>query len=155
MSELDRFGNPISDPSDPGTPGFGTPGSSRARLEIAEGRRVFAPGDTLEGTASWHLDAPPEWVEVRVYWRTEGKGDQDVDVVARERWEAPGADARHPFRFRLPDGPYSFSGHLITLYWGVELVAEPEEALASVDLTLSPTGGEIRLGSAEADPTGP
>lgn len=147
MTERDRFGNPIL----PDPPGFGA-GGSWARLEIAGGRRVFAPGDELEGRASWHLEEEPEWVEVRLYWRTEGKGDQDVDVVAEERWETPGRDSGdRPFRFELPAGPYSFSGTLITLYWGVELVAEPGGALDTVDLTVTPTGGEIRLGSAEPD----
>lgn len=150
MSELDRFGNPITPGTPPGS--GGGDGGSWARLDVAEGRRVFAPGDTLEGDASWHLEEEPEWVGVRLYWRTEGKGDQDVDVVARERWEAPGADAgSRAFRFELPEGPYSFSGKLITLYWGLELVAEPGGALFHVDLTVSPTGGEIRLGSAEPD----
>lgn len=148
MTERDRFGNPIL----PDPPSGFDGGGSWGRIEVEGGRRVFAPGQALEGSVSWHLDEEPQWVEVRLYWRTEGKGDQDVDVVGRERWESPGRDAdERPVRFALPAGPYSFSGNLITLYWGVELVAEPGGALASLDLTVSPTGGEIRLGSAEGE----
>lgn len=132
--------------------------SGWGRLEIAGGRHVFAPGDEVTGTATWHLAEPPASVEVRLYWQTQGKGDQDVDVVARETaggdsregsFHNLGSDGALPFRFRLPEGPYSFSGKLISLLWGVELVAEPGGALGHVEIVVSPIGAEIRIGKPE------
>lgn len=129
----------------------------RGEIEIAEGRRVFAPGDEIAGTVTWQLPAPPEAAELRLHWRTEGKGTQDVEVVARESFDGPGDRDRRPFRFRLPEGPYSFSGKLISLVWGLELVTDPhrgsEEMLVLVEITVSPTGAELRLGSPD-DATG-
>jgi len=134
------------------------PVSGWGRLEIDGGRRVFAPGDEVTGTATWHLPEAPESVEVRLYWETRGKGDQDVDVVARQTaggdmregsFRSLGSDGDLPFRFRLPEGPYSFSGKLISLLWGVELVAEPGGALGQVEIVVSPLGAEIRIGKPE------
>jgi hypothetical protein len=46
----------------------------------------------------------------------------------------------------LPLAPYSFSGKLISLIWGLELVLEPSQETARFEFTLSPTGEEIMLG---------
>jgi hypothetical protein len=122
-----------------------------SRLEIAteEGRSGFHPGEELRGTASWSLDAPPTKVELRLFWRTEGKGSQDVGVVETLSFDDAGPEERREFRFRLPPGPYSFSGKLISLIWALELVAEPGADAGRQDITLSPTGREILLSSAE------
>lgn len=133
--------------------------SGWGRLEIDGGQRVFAPGDEVAGKASWHLEEAPESVEVRLYWETQGKGDRDVDVVASEStgggeregsFQRLAGDGELPFRFRLPEGPYSFSGKLISLLWGVELVAEPGGALGQVEIVVSPIGAEIHLGKPDA-----
>jgi len=118
---------------------------AQGEIEIEAGRRVFAPGDEVTGTVHWRLDEAPESVSLRLFWQTQGRGDSDVDVVEEKVVETPGADDRRPFRFRLPEGPYTFSGQLISLLWGLELVAEPAGALAHVEITVSPTGGEVVL----------
>lgn len=119
--------------------------AAEGSIAIEDGRRVFAPGDELTGTVAWRLPDDAERVDLRLHWRTEGKGTQDVEVVAEESWEAPGPRAERPYRFRFPPGPWSFSGTLISLVWGLELVAEPAGRLALLEITVSPTGGEIRL----------
>lgn len=116
-----------------------------AEVVIDEGRRVFAPGDQVAGRVSWHLEEDPEEVSLRLLWRTEGRGSQDVEVVGREEFGAPGLRDQRSFSFRLPAGPYSFSGSLISLIWGLELVAEPQGALVGVDFTVSHGAGEVRL----------
>lgn len=118
---------------------------AQGEIEIEAGRRVFAPGDELAGTVHWRLGEAPVGVSLRLFWQTQGRGDSDVDVVEEESFEAPGTDDRRPFRFRLPEGPYTFSGQLISLVWGLELVAEPAGALAHVEILVSPTGGEVVL----------
>lgn len=119
------------------------------RLELDGGRRAFRPGEEIAGTASWFLDRDPDAVHVRLFWYTQGKGDQDLSVVEEIAAEAPGATGRLPFRFRLPPGPYSFSGKLISLLWAVEVVADPRGEAAREEIVAGPGAAEVRI-SAEA-----
>lgn len=131
------------------------PGLGSVRVELEEGRTAYEPGEEVAGTVSWELpaDKPPEHaptraptrVEVRLAWYTLGRGDRDTEIVASQTLEAPGVSDRRSFRFRLPDGPYSFSGKLISLVWTVEAVLEPGSRAGRVDLVVSPTGREILL----------
>jgi hypothetical protein len=114
-------------------------------VDTVDGRLSFLPGEMVEGVASWHLDAPPESVELRLFWYTEGKGDQDVQVVETVPFGQPEADDRRSFRVRLPREPYSFSGKLISLTWALEVVAEPGSRAGRLALVVSPTGREILL----------
>lgn len=115
------------------------------QVDTADGRAAFLPGETVEGVASWHFDAAPERVELRLFWYTEGKGDQDVQIVETVPFGQPGADDRRAFRVRLPAGPYSFSGKLISLSWALEVVAEPASRAGRLPLVISPAGREILL----------
>ena len=118
---------------------------SRLELELADGKTRFHPGETVEGVAFWDLDGPPTSVEVRLFWRTRGRGIVDVEVIESFPEKSNGARDRRPFRFVLPSGPYSVSGSLVSIGWGIEVVAEPSGDSASVDITVSPTGEEIQL----------
>jgi hypothetical protein len=114
-------------------------------VETNHGTTSFRPGDTVDGTVRWQLAAPPAKIELRLFWYTEGRGDQDVGVIETVPFENPGAVDQRSFRVRLPEGPYSFSGKLITLAWGLEAVAQPGDRTGRISITLSPTGEEIRL----------
>jgi hypothetical protein len=118
---------------------------TRLQLELADGKTKYRPGETVEGVAFWELDAPPKSVEIRLYWRTQGKGMVDVEVVESLPQSSHGPRDRRPFRFLLPPGPYSVSGTLVSIVWGVEVVAEPSGESASAEITVSPTGEEIHL----------
>jgi hypothetical protein len=123
--------------------------SGRIAVVLAGDRAAFRPGEAVAGAADWRLEAAPERVEVRLFWYTQGKGTQDVGIVDRQTFERPGQEASQGFRFRLPEGPYSFSGKLISLAWAVEVVAEAaggEGEVARREIVVSPTGGEILLG---------
>jgi hypothetical protein len=124
------------------------------RIETRDGVTAFLPGETVEGTVGWHFDAPARSVELRLLWYTEGKGDQDVGVVESVPLANPGTDEVRPFRLRLPAGPYSFSGRLISLVWALEAVAEPGARAERLPITVSPTRRELLL-SAGADVAGP
>jgi hypothetical protein len=113
------------------------------RLEI--GKNQWRPGETLEGTVSWELTGAPGAVEVRLSWETQGKGTQDTKIVQRVRFDNPALSDRKPFRIELPEGPYSFSGKLVSLAWSVEAVGESGGKSGRVELTISPTGSEILL----------
>ena len=114
-------------------------------LEIAGGKTRFLPGDGLEGVVRWEFAKAPGAVEVRLFWRTQGKGTEDLKIVQRARFERPAPNARQAFRVTIPPDPYSFSGKLVSLVWGVEAVAEPGGKSNCVKLTVSPTGDEILL----------
>jgi hypothetical protein len=144
------------------TPGAGpeqgteqSPEQGPVRVELEDGRTAYRPGEEVTGTVSWELpgdkspeDAPtraPTRVEVRLAWYTRGRGDRDTEIVASQVFEAPGVSDRRSFRFRLPDGPYSFSGKLISLVWTAEAVLEPGSRPGRADLVVSPTGKEVLL----------
>jgi len=118
---------------------------SSINLELADGKTRYRPGEWVEGVAFWSLSAAPESIEVRIYWRTQGKGTQDLELVRNVKFAQIGLEDRRPFRLQLPAAPYSFSGKLITLAWGVEVVGEPAGESANIDITVSPTGEEVRL----------
>lgn len=120
------------------------------RIETRDGVNAFLPGETVEGTVGWHFDVPAKSVELRLLWYTEGKGDQDVTVVESLPLPNPGRDEVRPFQIRLPAGPFSFSGRLISLVWALEAVAEPGSRAERLPITVSPTRQEILLSSGVA-----
>jgi hypothetical protein len=122
---------------------------SGLHLTLADEKTKYRPGETLEGVAFWELAARPAAIEVHLYWRTQGKGTADLQVVHTERFDGVAAQDRRPFRIPLPPGPYSVSGILVSLVWGVELVTEPKGEAANVEIVISPTGEEIRLQQVE------
>lgn len=121
-------------------------------IEIQDGANAFLPGEAVEGTVSWQLDRPAQTAELRLLWYTQGKGDQDVGVVSTVPFSNPGLQDRRSFRVSLPDGPFSFSGKLISLAWALELVIEPGSRASRTEITVSPTRMEILL---PQGPTGP
>jgi hypothetical protein len=118
-------------------------------LAVAERRRAFAPGEVIEGTASWRLDTPPQRAEVRLFWYTSGKGTRDVGVAQTVAFAAPAAADDQRFKVMAPHGPPSFSGRLVTLQWALELVVEPGELAERVELVIAPEGREIHLHPAD------
>ena len=114
-------------------------------IDLAGTRRVFAPGDEIRGETTWRLDSAPESLELRLFWYTEGKGDQDVAIAAREVVTSPGREGNREFELAVPAGPLTFSGKLISLVWALELVALPSGPTERVEIVVSTTGYEIRI----------
>ena len=115
-------------------------------IALHEDKATFAPGQTVQGTIRWSLQTNPEHLDFSLFWYTAGKGTRDVGVVETARFDNPGACGSKEFAFPLPDGPYSFSGKLISLIWALELTCKPGSETARREITLSPTGREIVLG---------
>lgn len=124
-------------------------------LELTNGTG-YRPGDDLTGTVSWDGFDPPDRGTIELSWTTQGKGDTDTEVVATVDIPAlkrPGESAREPLEARderefsipLPDAPYSFSGSLISVTWTLRARIEPGEHERSIEVTISPTGAELRL----------
>lgn len=115
------------------------------RIKTDRSESWFKPGSSLDGEGSWHLDADAEAVEIRLFWFTQGKGTQDVVVVDREVIDRPEPSGHRRFRFDVPNGPYCFSGRLITVKWALELVVLPGDETERVDLLVGPRPIEISV----------
>ncbi|MFH1730529.1 MAG: hypothetical protein ABIF82_02620 [Planctomycetota bacterium] len=122
---------------------------STLKIGTYENKTNYRPGEEVAGRALWILDEPPKAVEVRLFWYTEGKGTQDVELIDSVRFDAPLPRDQKDFRFTLPAEPYSFSGKLISLIWALELVALPSDETERLPITVSPAGCEILLHQGE------
>ncbi len=114
-------------------------------IRTREDKTDFLPGEELAGEVSWQCDSGPGSVELRLFWRTEGKGTRDVEVAETMSFNVPGRQDRRDFRFQLPDSPYSFSGKLISVVWALELVLLPSGETERLEIVISPTRSEIAL----------
>jgi hypothetical protein len=114
-------------------------------IQTCDQKTAFSPRESVAGDISWQLDTPPKSAELRLLWRTSGRGVSDVCVVETVNFENPQATESRPFAFTLPEGPYSFSGALITLRWALELSVDPGNQVACVDLIVAPEGTPVKL----------
>ncbi len=120
-------------------------------IVLEQNRTVFRPGDVVAGTARWQLEDQAKEAELRLLWYTQGKGDEDASLVDTMTFTQPSLSDQRSFRLTLPNGPYSFSGSLISLTWALELSTRPGHNCERTEITVSPTGHEILL---EAVPDG-
>lgn len=106
----------------------------------------YRPGETISGSVSWpQLTEEIDGLEIRLLWYTEGKGSQDIEVVAVEKSEAPRSAGSIRFQFVAPTRPFSFSGKLISLAWTLEVVLLPTGEGFREPIVLSGDGREIQL----------
>ena len=91
----------------------------------------------------WPDDA--EAIEIRLFWYTEGKGTRDVGVEGTERVDRPDRNGHRDFSFTAPEGPYSFSGKLISLMWSIELVVLKVGKTERLDIGIGPRPIEVTL----------
>ena len=82
-------------------------------------------------------------LELRIFWFTRGRGDEEASIQHRIAIEPQHSVSE--FSWQLPATPYSFAGQLITLAWAVELVDKKENSLDLVPFLLSPSGEELQL----------
>lgn len=117
-------------------------------LELNQDPATLVPGQRIEGKFSWNLQKPPQTAFVRLFWYTEGRGDQDVGIVAEHDVHTPSASHSATFQFDLPDSPCSFNGQLISLKWAIELVINKGKEVERIDLQVSPWVEVVTLGKA-------
>jgi hypothetical protein len=125
-----------------------------ATLDISLDRSpaAYRPGERLDGRARWDNADGIRTATVRLFWTTSGKGTTDTSVVAEQALATPNPRDERTFSFTLPASPPGFSGSLITLTWGVELVLDPGESAVHREFILGPDAIEIRLPKVVADP---
>lgn len=97
------------------------------RIRLAGDRRVFYPGESLEGEYRFETTSFIELraIELAVLWHTFGKGDEDMSVhyFDRREMEAGAFDPRrpHPFVTLLPASPLSYEGQIVKIRWCVRV----------------------------------
>ncbi|MGE0269427.1 MAG: hypothetical protein AB7S78_13335 [Candidatus Omnitrophota bacterium] len=114
-------------------------------ITVTLDQKTFKPDSRIKGTVTWQLDKTPKNISVRLFWYTRGRGTEDVQLVDETQL---GADrqGQRGFDLQLPEGPYSFSGKLISLIWGVEAVVQPGGECSREEIIVSPVEKEIILG---------
>jgi hypothetical protein len=114
-------------------------------IETSDGRTWFKPGESIQGRASWYLDREADAIEIRLFWYTSGKGTRDVGIEKSLEIDRPDTQGYRDFSFKAPEGPYSFSGKLITLQWSIEVVVPSTGETERVDFTVGPRPVEVVL----------
>jgi hypothetical protein len=114
-------------------------------IEFENHRKSFEPGEEISVMLSWDLQSPPDAIELRAVWNTEGKGSTDVGVERSVVIDSPNSSDTRRMSFTLPEAPYSFSGHLISLVWALELVVKPSEQSCRKEFTMAPGASEVIL----------
>ena len=112
-------------------------------IQLDGDKRSYQPGEKVTGTFRWEIDGVPESVEVRLVWSTHGKGTRNFQVVETVTLRSSMNRDQQKFQLTAPDSPYSCSGRLVSIAWGVEAVIEPGSLSAREDIVISPWGTEV------------
>lgn len=115
-------------------------------IEIEGSRHAFHPLEELRGRVRWQLDGrAADSIAVQLLWHTEGKGTRDADVVETVTIDRPPVRGERAFSMRLPAGPYSCSGKLLSIVWKLQTVVEPGDEVTQTDLVIAPGDAEVDL----------
>jgi hypothetical protein len=88
--------------------------------------RYFKPGDQVSGTVivSPDGDVDCRHLYVRLLWHTHGRGTRyTAKVMEEDVFQGTlrgGLPSSYNFQFTLPDQPWSFDGHYVSIVWQVE-----------------------------------
>jgi hypothetical protein len=107
-------------------------------LDLAEGRRHYRHGDTIEARVV--LESLQDWevlyAEVVCFWRTSGRGTQNEGVVGLHRPARKGemigiGTVERTYTFALPPIPWTYRGRALKVDWYVGLYVRPAGAEAT------------------------
>lgn len=116
-----------SDGKDMGAEEPGGPGAGRGATESSTPPLALEAGQEVRGTVEVEVLEDVEFreLQVRFFWRTEGKGNQSsgesgTHALARFGQWSPGTRHSFPFRISAPWGPLSYKGRILTVAWDLE-----------------------------------
>jgi len=78
-------------------------------------------------------------------WSTNGRGVGDYGTAETIPFPNPQMAETRSFVLTAPDGPYSFSGKLISLKWTLEVTLQPGDVSNGVDVVVAPGGKRVSL----------
>ena len=111
---------------------------SNISIQLNDQRTAYAPREKVSGKVTWQLDKTPESGELRLIWSTSGRGNREITRSPETiPFPNPQATETRSFTITLPEGPYSFSGTLITLTWTIEVAFQPGNVANGVDIVLA------------------
>jgi len=98
------------------------------RFKGAGQTRVFQPKDTIQGIVEINpmSDINCRAVEIKIGWHTEGRGSRAEGYpYVNRRDDVTTLSSFQPFieefSFVIPPEPWSYSGHLVSIVWAVEV----------------------------------
>ena len=116
------------------------------KISLDNQEAAFLPGESISGYATWNnIVANAEKIEIRLIWHTNGKGDQDCEILNSIESSSPKTNGELQFNFIAPHRPYSFSGQLISLTWAIEVLVFPGLEAQQAELVISNDKQEITL----------
>ena len=114
--------------------------SERLMIDLA-GRTRFTPGEEVSVALGWELRAPPRELTLELVWSTAGRGRTDRAAALRKSWSGGLAAAgAKVVPCRLPAGPLSREGKLVSIGWVLRLHADGERKPAEVPIELAVPG---------------
>lgn len=120
-------------------------------IELNPPSAIDPPGSEVRGMASWRGVSKIKSASIHLYWSATSEGNEDVEIVQTIHFDQPNLSDQREFHFTLPEGPLSFSGQLISLSWGLELVVSPGHS-TRVPLNVCGKDGPISLPSIKVKP---
>ncbi|BAM03164.1 hypothetical protein [Phycisphaera mikurensis] len=105
------------------------------------GRDRFAPGEEVAVAIGWELAKPPDEFVLELVWRTAGRGRTDTAAARRRVWRGglPAAGAE-VVAWRMPAGPHTRDGKLVSIAWDFRLRTSTGAAVAA-PVEILPAGG--------------
>jgi len=99
----------------------------------------------IQGRVLWdRRELQPEMVEVRLFWHTAGAGGKDQGAPIQEQFPVGAGLGELAFSMMAPNGPYSFSGKLLSIVWTIEVVVATQSVREM--LVIGPGGREVVVG---------
>ncbi len=117
------------------------------RIEIKNSTKAFQPGSLIQGKVYWEQPNTPKEIVATLFWHTEGKGDEDTEIVVEQRWTPNSEKGSESFEWEVPRGPISKVGSLIHIYWAIEVATTKPAETAKLDLVVSHLGRPIHTNS--------
>ncbi len=101
------------------------------KIELDGDQSAYRPGSFLSGRIVWDMIQAPVAITASLEWSTEGKGDDEGDIVVEQRWHPQAESGSQAFRWQLPRGPLSLEATLIRIRWSIECSTEnPDEEIS-------------------------
>ena len=104
----------------------------------------FRPGDAVRVAVDWSCTEPPQRIEVRLIWRTSGKGTTDRVIAVADTKPSPPTAGKWETTMRIPiESPPSYDGKMLSIEWVAEANTGQKDDDAEQAMVVSPTGVPI------------
>jgi hypothetical protein len=110
-------------------------------------REQYRPGENVEGNVQWKFPEPAETITVKLLLETTTDRNSEKLYAAGLEWKQLPTSGICNFSLKLPEGPYSFIGQKIKIFWSVEVECSGWSYTEEADFSYSPTGEALELKS--------